>query len=46
MKIQWKDRSSKPRVRNAAGTVRADFDTMQEAQDFLTTILNAQGENT
>lgn len=31
-------------ARSADGTIRAPFDTMQEAQDFLTTILNAQGE--
>lgn len=31
-------------ARNAEGTIRADFDTMEEAQDFLTTMLNAQGE--
>lgn len=34
------------RARNADASVRADFDTMEEAQDFLTTILNIQGENT
>ncbi len=31
-------------ARNAEGTIRADFDTMQEAQDFLSTMLNARGE--
>lgn len=31
-------------ARTPDGTIRAEFDTMQEAQDFLTTILNAKGE--
>lgn len=29
-------------ARTPDGNVRADFDTMEEAQDFLSTILNAQ----
>ena len=33
-------------ARNESASIRADFDTMEEAQDFLTTILNVQGENT
>jgi hypothetical protein len=32
-------------ARSETGGIRADFDTMQEAQDFLTTIFNAQGED-
>ena len=31
-------------ARNAQGTVRADFDTMEEAQQFLTLMVSA-GEN-
>lgn len=31
-------------ARTADATIRADFDTMEEAQDFLTLVLNAQGE--
>ena len=30
-------------ARSADGSIRADFDTMEEAQDFLTTMLNVQG---
>jgi hypothetical protein len=33
-------------ARNDTGTIRADFDTMEEAQNFLTLLLKAQGENT
>jgi hypothetical protein len=33
-------------ARTADATIRADFDTMEEAQDFLTLVLNAKGENT
>lgn len=31
-------------ARNETGTIRADFDTMEEAQQFLTLVLNARGE--
>lgn len=33
-------------ARTADANIRADFDTMAEAQDFLSTMLNAQGETT
>ncbi len=33
-------------ARTADATIRAEFDTMQEAQDFLSLVLKAQGENT
>lgn len=33
-------------ARNETGTIRVDFDTMEEAQDFLSLLLKAQGENT
>jgi hypothetical protein len=33
-------------ARSPDASIRAEFDTTQEAQDFLTTMLSVQGENT
>ena len=32
-------------ARTADATIRADFETIDEAKDFLTTILNSKGAN-